>query len=154
MRDKLLAGGLREDVAAIARSSVTHWLHARRLSIAGHRRRYRHAECRSAFFTRYYVRSRRSRSLRRRCLLLRSPPADPDVVGLNFVQPEDAYIAMSEYTRQMLMLDYLHSVYPAVHISLHAGELAPGMVPPAGCAFISGRRWSLGMLNASGMGWM
>lgn len=61
--------------------------------------------------------------------------ADPDVVGINFVQPEDAYLAMSEYHRQMLMLDYLHSVYPKVHITLHAGELAPGLVPPAGLRF-------------------
>jgi adenosine deaminase len=61
---------------------------------------------------------------------------DPDnVVGINFVQPEDAYMAMSEYHRQMLMLDYLHSVYPRVHISLHAGELAPGLVPPDGLRF-------------------
>jgi adenosine deaminase len=60
---------------------------------------------------------------------------DPDVVGLNFVQPEDAFLAMNEYSRQMRMLDYLHSVYPQVHISLHAGELAPGMVPPAGLRF-------------------
>jgi adenosine deaminase len=62
--------------------------------------------------------------------------SDPGtVVGINFVQPEDAYMAMSEYHRQMLMLDYLHSVYPSVHISLHAGELAPGLVPPDGLAF-------------------
>ena len=60
---------------------------------------------------------------------------DPNVVGLNFVQPEDAYMAMSEYNRQMHMLDYLHGVYPAVHISLHAGELAPGLVPPTGLTF-------------------
>jgi adenosine deaminase len=61
--------------------------------------------------------------------------ADANVVGLNFVQPEDAYLAMSEYNRQMHMLDYLHSVYPRVHISLHAGELAPGLVPPDGLRF-------------------
>jgi len=61
--------------------------------------------------------------------------ADPLVVGLNFVQPEDAYVAMSEYNRQMHMLDYLHSVYPRVHISLHAGELAPRLVPPSGLTF-------------------
>jgi len=60
---------------------------------------------------------------------------DPHVVGLNFVAPEDAYMSMSEYHRQMLMLDYLHSVYPAVHITLHAGELAPGLVPPNGLRF-------------------
>jgi adenosine deaminase len=61
--------------------------------------------------------------------------SDANVVGLNFVQPEDATLAMSEYNRQMYMLDYLHSVYPKVHISLHAGELAPGLVPPAGLKF-------------------
>ena len=60
---------------------------------------------------------------------------DPRVVGINFVQPEDSYLAMSEYHRQMLMLDYLHSVYPKVHISLHAGELAPALVPPNGLRF-------------------
>ncbi|WP_158941696.1 adenosine deaminase [Granulicella sp. S190] len=60
---------------------------------------------------------------------------DPRVVGLNFVQPEDAYMSMSEYHRQMLMLDYLHNVYPKVHISLHAGEIAPGLVPPDGLRF-------------------
>jgi adenosine deaminase len=60
---------------------------------------------------------------------------DPRVVGLNFVAPEDAYMSMSEYHRQMLMLDYLHSAYPTVHISLHAGELAPGLVPPNGLRF-------------------
>jgi adenosine deaminase len=60
---------------------------------------------------------------------------DPRVVGINFVQPEDTYMAMSEYHRQMLMLDYLHSVYPNVHITLHAGEIAPGLVPPEGLRF-------------------
>lgn len=59
----------------------------------------------------------------------------PIVVGINFVMPEDGYQSMSEYHRQMLMLDYLHSVYPRVHITLHAGELAPGMVPPDGLRF-------------------
>ncbi|WP_348267851.1 adenosine deaminase [Edaphobacter paludis] len=60
---------------------------------------------------------------------------DPDVVGINFVQPEDAFYSMSEYHRQMQMLDYLHTIYPRVHITLHAGELAPGLVPPAGLRF-------------------
>jgi adenosine deaminase len=60
---------------------------------------------------------------------------NPRVVGLNFVMPEDGYMSMSEYHRQMLMLDYLHSAYPKVHISLHAGELAPGLVPPNGLRF-------------------
>ncbi|WP_433971052.1 adenosine deaminase family protein [Tunturiibacter lichenicola] len=60
---------------------------------------------------------------------------DPRVVGINLVQPEDGYLSMSEYHRQMLMLDYLHSVYPHVHIALHAGEIALGLVPPDGLRF-------------------
>jgi adenosine deaminase len=61
--------------------------------------------------------------------------ADPDVVGINFVMPEDGEISMRDYHLQMQMLDYLHSVYPKVHISLHAGELASGLVPPEGLRF-------------------
>ena len=59
----------------------------------------------------------------------------PIVLGINFVMPEDGYLSMSEYHRQMLMLNYLHSVYPKVHITLHAGEIAPGLVPPDGLRF-------------------
>lgn len=59
----------------------------------------------------------------------------PEFVGINFVMPEDGYLSMKDYTLQMKMLEYLHSVYPQVHISLHAGELAPGMVPPDGLRF-------------------
>ena len=78
--------------------------------------------------------------------------ADPDVVGINFVQPEDAYLAMSEYMRQMHMLDYLHSVYPRIHLSLHAGELAPGLVPPAGLRFHIRQAVELGHAERIGHG--
>jgi adenosine deaminase len=61
--------------------------------------------------------------------------SDPNVVGVNYVQPEDNYMAMSEYSREMHMLDYLHGVYPKVHITMHAGELTPGLVPPDGTTF-------------------
>jgi adenosine deaminase len=61
--------------------------------------------------------------------------ADPEVLGLNFVQPEDGYVSMHDYRLQMSMLNALHSLYPGVHISLHAGELAPGLVPPEGLTF-------------------
>ncbi len=77
---------------------------------------------------------------------------DAKVVGLNFVQPEDAYRAMSEYHRQMLMLDYLHSVYPTVHITLHAGELAPGLVPPEGLRFHIREAVNLGHAERIGHG--
>jgi len=56
-------------------------------------------------------------------------------VGINFVMPEDGFISMRDYTLQMKMVGYLHSVYPRVHISLHAGELTEGLVPPEGLRF-------------------
>jgi len=58
-----------------------------------------------------------------------------DWVGINFVQPEDYMVSMRDYALQMKMVGYLHSLYPKVHITLHAGELAPGMVPPEGMKF-------------------
>jgi hypothetical protein len=60
---------------------------------------------------------------------------DPRVVGLNLVMPEDWYVSMRDFNLHMRMLDYLHGIYPRVHISLHAGELAMGLVPPEGLSF-------------------
>ncbi len=56
--------------------------------------------------------------------------ADPRVVAINLVQSQDEYNALHDFTLQMHMLDYLHRLYPGVHITLHAGELTPGEVPP------------------------
>ncbi len=57
---------------------------------------------------------------------------DPRFVGINFVMPEDGYISMNDYAVQMQMVKFLHPLYPKVHISLHAGEIAPGLVPYEG----------------------
>ena len=56
--------------------------------------------------------------------------ADPHFVGLNLVMPEDWYVPIHDFNQHMAMLDYLHRIYPKVHISLHAGELAMGLVKP------------------------
>jgi adenosine deaminase len=61
--------------------------------------------------------------------------ADPRFVGLNLVMPEDWYVPMRDFDLHMKMLDYLHGIYPKVHISLHAGELAMSLVPPEGLSF-------------------
>jgi adenosine deaminase len=60
---------------------------------------------------------------------------EPRVVGLTLVQAEDGAAAMANFPIHMGMLDYLHRLYPEVHITLHAGELAPGLVPPEGLRF-------------------
>ncbi|MDQ3388675.1 MAG: adenosine deaminase, partial [Gemmatimonadota bacterium] len=61
--------------------------------------------------------------------------SDPRIVGFNLVQPEDNPVAMRDYSMQMGMIDFLHDLYPLVKITLHAGELAPGLVPPEGLRF-------------------
>ncbi len=61
--------------------------------------------------------------------------ADSRFLGINLVMPEDWYVPMHDFHLHMQMLDMLHGLYPKVHISLHAGELAMGLVPPAGLRF-------------------
>jgi len=61
--------------------------------------------------------------------------SDPQVVAINFVQPEDYLIPMRDYHEQMQMVDYAKRLYPNVHITLHAGELTSGLVPPEGLRF-------------------
>ncbi len=61
--------------------------------------------------------------------------ADPRVVGVNLVGPEDAPVALRDYSLHMAMLDYLHGLAPDVPIALHAGELVPGLVPPEDLRF-------------------
>lgn len=61
--------------------------------------------------------------------------SDPKIVGLNLVMAEDWYVPIHDFNLHMAMLDYLHSIYPKVHISLHAGELAIGLVPPEDLTF-------------------
>ena len=55
---------------------------------------------------------------------------DSRFVGLNLVMPEDAYLPIHDFNLHMRMLDFLHGLYPKVHIALHAGELTQNLVPP------------------------
>jgi adenosine deaminase len=57
------------------------------------------------------------------------------VVALNLVQPEDSPASMQNFSLQMKMLNFLGPLYPRAHVSLHAGELVPGIVPPKGLTF-------------------
>ncbi|MBV8666688.1 MAG: adenosine deaminase [Burkholderiaceae bacterium] len=57
------------------------------------------------------------------------------VVGVNIVGAENQYVSMRDYTLHMQMFRFLKAKYPKVKLSLHAGELALGMVPPEGLTF-------------------
>ncbi|WP_461143848.1 adenosine deaminase family protein [Salinifilum aidingensis] len=60
---------------------------------------------------------------------------DPRFVGLNMVQPEDDPVSLRDYTLHMRMIDYLGEHYPGVQVTLHAGELVPGLVKPEDLTF-------------------
>jgi hypothetical protein len=61
--------------------------------------------------------------------------SDPKFVGFNLVNAEDWYVPIHDFSEHMSIIDYLHTVYPKVHISLHAGELTLGLVPPEDLTF-------------------
>lgn len=58
--------------------------------------------------------------------------ADPRVVGLNPVMPEDGYISMHDFDEQMQLFAFFHRLFPRIHLTTHAGELTPGLVQPEG----------------------
>lgn len=58
--------------------------------------------------------------------------AEPQVVALNLVQSEDNLVARRDYTRHMEIVAFLAS---DVKVSLHAGELWLGYVPPPDLTF-------------------
>ena len=135
LREKLLAGGLRTeaaldakemDDALAARNRIEHCGEANAAAACSVKIRWLYQVLRAFPPQQVFAQT---------LLAFEVASADANDAGLNFVQPEDATLAMSEYNRQMHMLDYLHGVYPKVHISLHAGELAPGLVPPSGLKF-------------------
>jgi adenosine deaminase len=66
---------------------------------------------------------------------MRLAMVEPMVVGINFVQPEDGVVSMRDYSAQMRMVAFARKLYPKVHVSLHAGELALGLVPPDALRF-------------------
>jgi adenosine deaminase len=140
LRDQLLAGGLR-DVASANRQEFATALESRnQIEQCGTAAATRACTVKIRFIYQI-LRGFPSQQVFAQTLLgfevlqAELESGHPNAVGINFVMPEDGYLSMSEYHQQMLMLDYLHSVYPKVRISLHAGELAPGLVTPDGLRF-------------------
>lgn len=132
LRQTLLEKGLRDDIA-VARE---HWDYAQAL-----RDRRQHcgksdaaAACRVEIRLIYQIlRGFPKEQVFAQTLLgFEVAAADPRVVGINMVMPEDAYILMKDYAEQMRMVGFLHGLYPQVHITMHAGEIAPGLVTPEG----------------------
>lgn len=60
---------------------------------------------------------------------------EPRIVGLNFVAPEDDRTALADYRLHMRMIRDLAALMPDVPVTLHAGELWLGLVPPEALRF-------------------
>jgi adenosine deaminase len=127
-RDQLFAKGLRDDVAAVS----AYFDEAESIRRQAERCDQPNPAAACAVQLRYLYQVLRGfppeQVFAQTLLGFEAASADPRIVGINLVMPEDGYISMSDYTLQMRMLGFLHGLYPTVHITLHAGELAPGLV--------------------------
>lgn len=130
LREKLLSGGLKEIAAATSKTLADDDARARTELKCGTPQ----AEAGCNVTVRYLYQVLRGfppeavfAQIVLGCELASS---DPHFVGLNLVMPEDWYIPIHDFREHMAMLDYLHGVYPKVHITLHAGEIAEGLVKP------------------------
>lgn len=134
-RKLLLDAGLRDSIPAI-RADFDH-AEAQRRDIEGCGKATALAACKVEIRYLYQVlRAMPPDSVFAQILLgFEVASADPRVVGINLVQPEDDFTSMNDYSLHMQMIDALHTFYPKVHITLHAGELSMGMVPPEGLKF-------------------
>ena len=128
LRDLLLARGLRDEVA-LAKTSIDE-------AEALRRKRKRCGQPDAASACRVQIRYLcqvlrgfpKEQVFAQTLLCFETAAADPRFVGINFVMPEDGYISMSDYALHMHIIAFLRAFYPKIHLSLHAGELAPGLV--------------------------
>ncbi len=130
MRDRLLSSGLQEVIAS-TRAQLDRD-EARKQEILGCSTPHSDPGCQVTIHYLYQVLRGLSREMVFAEIVLGFELAhsDPRFVGLNLVMPEDWYVPRHDFDLHMKMLDDLHKIYPKVHISLHAGELAVGLVPP------------------------
>jgi len=78
--------------------------------------------------------------------------AHPNIVGLDFVAPEDDPIALADYTAQMHMIDHVYRTIPGTKVTLHAGELTLGLVRPEELLFHIRQAVELGHASRIGHG--
>jgi len=131
-RDELLTRGLRDDVG-LAKSSLDQ---AEALRLKREHCGLPDATSACGVQVRYLCQVLRGfpkeQVFAQTLLCFETASADARFVGINLVMPEDGYTAMADYALHMRMVGFLHTLYPKIHISLHAGEIAPGFVPYEG----------------------
>jgi adenosine deaminase len=152
MRSDLLAKGLRKIVADTSSFLDSSEMRARQILSCEDNRNSQGCQV----VVRYLgevIRSSSPSQLFSQCLFLfELVNHDKRVVGINLVAPEDDPIALRDYTLHMRILQYLSGLYPNVQISLHAGELTLGLVPPSDLRFHIRQAVEIGMAKRIGHG--
>ena len=136
LRDKLLAGGMAQIVRGAMQETDDDF--ARFDQLLGCKSRRPQPGCKVTIRFDYQVGRATDPATVFTNLLLgfELQRADRRYVGVNLVQPEDNPVALRDYTLQMQMIGYLRRAYPGTHVTLHAGELTPGLVSdPADLTF-------------------
>ena len=132
LRSDLLAGGLRDDIA-VASATIDSEESARgKIEHCGQPQEAPACKMTIRFLYQVLRGFPKEQVFAQTLLGFEVASADPRFVGINYVMPEDGTTSMADYAPQMKMIGYLHGLYPKVHITLHAGELAEGLVPPDG----------------------
>jgi adenosine deaminase len=131
-RKELLAGGIHEDIAAA--SAALDQAEALRRVREHCGQKEEAAACRVQ--VRYLCQVLRGLPKQivfaQTVMCFETAAVDPRFVGINYVMPEDGQTAMNDYALHMRVVAFLHALYPKTHVSLHAGEIAPGFVPYEG----------------------
>jgi hypothetical protein len=135
LRDKLLAGGMRDIVASVRGQLDSD--EARKKEVLHCGTAQAAAGCEVTIHYLYQVLRGLPREQVFAQILLgfELSKADPRFVGFNLVMPEDYYVPMHDFDLHMRIIEALHKFYPATHVSLHADELWMGLVPPEGLRF-------------------
>jgi adenosine deaminase len=138
MRDKLLASGM-SDLVAESRRNLDAWEadRDRILNCREHNKALVRPGC--DVTVRYIYPVLRAVSpvqvFSQMLLAFELARQDSRMVAVNMVQPEDWLVPLRDFGVHMRILSFLKELYPNIHVSLHAGELAPGMVPPEALRF-------------------
>ena len=132
LRDALLARGLRDDVAVARAEEDAAEASSRALEHCGAPEEMPGCKITIRYLYQVLRGFSKEQVFAQTLLGFEAASADPRFVGINYVMPEDGTISMADYALHMKIVGFLHGLYPNVHISLHAGELAPGLVPPEG----------------------
>jgi adenosine deaminase len=135
LRQDLLSHGLRDDIAVASRSLDQAEALRRERERCGNKDESPACRVKIRYLYQVLRGFPKEQVFAQTLLGFETAAVDPRFVGINFVMPEDGYISMDDYTLHMRIVGFLHNLYPKVHISLHAGELAPGLVPPEGLQF-------------------